>query len=183
MNNTDLNSTPPDNAENGQHNQENGPVGQQYLAGLTVKQAHDYVVQHLATLQRTKSQLENVNNEITLWQSRVKLAQDKSKPDLADQAENRVRELQQKSNTLQLELWDLENTIPALKQELARMVAFSPSVDASQLLAQFEQVLGKDAIAEQKINEQLNAKNLDDELAHLKEKLKQKSDQDGNIQP
>jgi len=148
------------------------PVGGPFhLAGMTLAQAHDYVIQHMATAERLKQELDECRKGTSLWQERVKLAQDKGRHDLSLQAEARVKELSEKGNILELDLWVLTQEIPALKQELARMAAFTPSVDASHLLEQMEHILGKEKIVQDKIDTEIEARTIEDELSLLKAQL------------
>lgn len=145
-----------------------------HLSGMSLSQAKDYVVQHIATAKRIQSELNEVIQAIELWRKRVQLAQDKGIAELAQQAEDRLQEYTEKERSLQLELWDIEQQLPQMKQELTRMASFTPSVDAQQLLDQLEHLVGKDRIVEDRISNKIENNKLDDELTALKQKMKNK---------
>jgi len=146
----------------------------QSLAGMTPDAARHYVHEYVVTTKKTAAEIKELAVEVEKWEGRLKLAQDKGLADLIVKTKQRLSELNTKKSSLEAELWGYEQDLPRLKQELAKITAFTPSVDSQGLLDQLENLVGKERIVETKIAEELGEHEVDDELATLKAKLKKK---------
>jgi hypothetical protein len=130
--------------------------------------AREYVLNFITTLKRTQKDRGILQEELTLWEGRVKLADERREPTLKRGAEDRVAELKAKNDLLLREEKDLIRKISILKDKLKLIKTQSSlSVDADALLAQMQMVVGEEDTVAKALQEEEAQAALDD----LKKKM------------
>jgi succinate dehydrogenase/fumarate reductase flavoprotein subunit len=111
---------------------------------LDYEAAREYVVSFIAALKRAQKERAIAQEELALWERRVKLAESRAEPILKRGAEERVRELRAKTGRLLDEEASMRRKVDVLKEKLkALKVRSSMSVDADALLAQLQMLAGE----------------------------------------
>jgi hypothetical protein len=140
------------------------------LSGMDWQAAQAYVLAFIRTLKETQLQLTRLKEEAALWESRIKLAEQQNRPDLKAAAEIKKSELDSKMAVLGLEEQDLVTKIGVLKENLKKLKGqFQYSVDAEQLLAEMEMIVGEPDTLSAKFREE----SAQSELEKLKAKMQQ----------
>jgi hypothetical protein len=111
---------------------------------LDYEAAREYVVSFIAALKRAQKERAIAQEELALWERRVKLAESRAEPILKRGAEERVRELRAKTGRLLDEEASMRRKVDVLKEKLkALKVRSAMSVDADALLAQLQMLAGE----------------------------------------
>lgn len=111
---------------------------------LDYEAAREYVVSFIAALKRAQKERAIAQEELALWERRVKLAESRAEPILKRGAEERVRELRAKTGRLLDEEASMRRKVDVLKEKLKVLkVRSSMSVDADALLAQLQMLAGE----------------------------------------
>ena len=139
------------------------------LESFDPKAAKEYVLAFIVTLKQTRAQREKRQEELSIWQGRVKLAEQRGAAELKSGAEARVAELTGIVESLKTEERELTRRIDVLKTQLRSIRSgTAPSVDVDLLLAQLEMLVGEpDTLARA-----MEAEEADAALQELKQKLK-----------
>jgi phage shock protein A len=142
------------------------------LTNMDKKSAREYVVALLTTIKQTKAKKKELIAEVNKWRERVKLAEEKGRTDLRAEALQMVEEKQNDLNRIQQEERELERELLSAKSQL-RNIEHQPqlSVDAEQLLAQLEMVVGEKDETEERFR--------DFQLDQALEELKRNMDKEG----
>lgn len=143
-----------------------------FLDGMDKVTAVDFVKRHIMTANQIKNEILEIEDNIKKWTSRKKLAAEKQMISLENQAGIKLSELISRRDELKVEDWSLEQDIAQMKKELIIVSSFQPSVNSNELLEQMNSLVGKERVEDEKINQEIEANSLDDELALLKAKLK-----------
>jgi hypothetical protein len=134
--------------------------------------AREYVVAFIAAWKRTQKERAIAQEELALWERRVKLAESRAEPILKRGAEERVRELRSKTGRLLDEEASMRRKTDVLKEKLkALKVRSSMSVDADALLAQLQMLVGEPDT----LSEALREAEASQALEQLKRKLADRS--------
>lgn len=103
-----------------------------------------YVLDILVSLKQVRKKIQEVKEEITLWTDRMKLAEEKSRPDLAAQAAQKRARVEEDLARLQGEEREILQELRTAKAEMESVrVSEQMTVDTDRLLAQLEMVVGK----------------------------------------
>jgi hypothetical protein len=130
--------------------------------------AREYVLNFITTLKKTQKDRGILQEELHLWESRVKLAEERGEPVLQRGAQERVDEIKATSAQLLAEEQDLKRKISILKDKLKFIKTRSSlSVDADALLAQMQMVVGEEDTVAKELEDQEAQAALDE----LKDKL------------
>ena len=107
--------------------------------------AREYVLNFITALRKTQKDRGMLQEELNLWEGRVKLAEERGEPILKKGAQDRVEELKSKNDLILAEEKDLKRKISILKDKLKFIKTRSSlSVDADALLAQMQMVVGEE---------------------------------------
>lgn len=140
------------------------------LSGMDPRAAQDYVLAYIQTLKETQMAIKRQQEEIALWQNRIQLAQQQNRLDLKAAAETKKAELDAKLAALTAEEQDLLSKVSVLKENLRKLKnKFEYSIDAEQLLAELEMLVGEQDSLKYKFKEQ----DAQAELEKLKAKIQQ----------
>ena len=130
--------------------------------------ARDYVLSFITTLKRTQKERAILQEELSLWERRVKLAADRYEPDLQKGAEEQVRKLKERILSLLEEEDGLKRKVSILKEKLKMIQSrASVSVDADALLAQLQMLTG----VEDTLDKQLKEEEASQALEELKKRM------------
>ena len=130
--------------------------------------AREYVLAFITTLKKTQKQRAVAEEELEHWRGRVKLANSRGEPVLKRGAEQRVAELEARSQQLLQEELELRRKVDVLKEKLkATKIRSSLQVDADALLAQMQMLVGEP----DRLSEDLRRTEADQALQELKKKM------------
>jgi hypothetical protein len=122
---------------------------------MDLDSARQYVLAFITTLKSTQRERAVTEEELAMWQRRVKLAAGRSEQVLQKAAEDRVAELAAKQARLLGEEAQLKRKVDVLKEKLGMLrVRSSMTVDADALLAQLSMLAGEPDILKQGLKEQ-----------------------------
>jgi predicted RNase H-like nuclease (RuvC/YqgF family) len=106
--------------------------------------ARQYVLAFITTLKETQKERGVTEEELALWQRRVKLAAGRGEQVLQKAAEEKVAELAAKQSRLLAEEAELARKTDVLKEKLRRLrIRSTLTVDADALLAQLSMLAGE----------------------------------------
>jgi len=117
------------------------------VIGLEPESAREYVTAVMTTLKTTTAKRIGVEKESERWLSRVKLATEKGRPDLASGAQERADALSEQIAKLKSEELEYRDGIARMMVQL-KSIEGRPQlsgVDADLLLAQMEMLVGEHA--------------------------------------
>jgi len=138
------------------------------LSGMTPEAAREYVPAFIKSLKETRRQRDKLAEKLDLWVKRIELAERGDRPELAQQARSRVESIRGDVARLSQEEEDLKGKVDVLKENLKGLpLGFQPTVNAEQLLAQLEMVVGERDETEEKFQEM----KVQSKLEELKRKL------------
>ena len=116
------------------------------LGSLRPEQASEYVLAYLTAWKRLQKEIGILQEQILLWEGRVKAARERAEPQLAASTHSRVERLKAEAEKLQAEEEELGRRVALLKRRLKSSRARQgQSVDAQALLAQLQGLLGEPA--------------------------------------
>ncbi|MBN1835324.1 MAG: hypothetical protein JW820_05700 [Spirochaetales bacterium] len=105
--------------------------------------AREYVLAFITALKQTQKERAVAQEELELWERRVRLAESRGEPILKRGAEERVRELRDRAARLLQEETAMRGKSDVLKEKLGQLkIRSSLRVDADALLAQLQMVVG-----------------------------------------
>ena len=134
--------------------------------------AQEYVLAFITTLKKTQKERGIAEEELHLWEGRVKLAESRGEPILKRGAEQRVVELKDKEHRLLVEESRLLRQVDVLKEKLQRIrIRGSLRVDVDQALAQLQIIAGEP----DPLEEQLRGAAASEQLEELKRKMGRES--------
>jgi len=121
------------------------------LSGMDTEAAQEYVLSFIASLKQLQKQITDLGLELKGWQERILFARQRNREDLALAAQSKVKELQQKMDTLLAEERDLGFKVKEMMENFKKLKAgFTFSVDAEQLIAELTMAVGeKDTLSAQ----------------------------------
>jgi phage shock protein A len=141
------------------------------IRGMGPEEARDYVLAFITSLKETQRQKEKCLEDLKLWQDRLRMAQNNSRPDLIRASEARILELRDQAARLNEEEKELSSKVTRLKEKMKELkIRFQFSVDTDLLLADLNMLVGEKDITEEKFKEE----EARIELNELKRKLKEK---------
>jgi hypothetical protein len=122
---------------------------------LDFDSAREYVLAFITTLKRTQKERAVTEEELAIWQRRVKLAEGRGEQVLRKAAEEKAAELEARRARLQAEEAELAAKVDVLKEKLRMLrVRSTLSVDADALLAQLSLAAGEKDTLKQSLKEQ-----------------------------
>jgi phage shock protein A len=143
------------------------------LEGMSHRDAQQYVTQYVAALKEVQRKRAQAKAEFDKWEQRARLAQEKGRSDLEEQAMAQCRDIAHRYESLGEEERQLDTDVQVLKQNLKKLQQRPErSVDTEALLQQLTHVTGESPETTQ-TNEQVSDLEIDDELARLKEQVRQ----------
>ncbi len=139
---------------------------------LDFDSAREYVLAFITVLKKTQKERAVTEEELAIWQRRIKLAGDRGEQVLQKAAEAKTAELAASRARLRAEEAELAAKVDVLKQKLqALRIRSTLTVDADALLAQLALAAGEPDALEQSLKEQ--------EAQAALEELKRKRDGGG----
>jgi len=143
------------------------------IDSLDYEAAREYVVAFIAALKRIQKERAIAQEELQLWEHRVRLAESRAEPVLKRGAEERVRELRARTDRLLDEEASMRRKSDVLKEKLGRVkIRSSLRVDADALLAQLQMLAGEPDT----LGEALRDAEASQALEELKRKLEGQGD-------
>ncbi len=147
---------------------EEEPVSDTDIDFMDPQAAREYVLAFITTLKRTQKERGITEEELHLWEGRVKLAESRGEPILKRGAEQRVAELKAKEHRLLLEESQLLRQVDVLKEKLQSIrIRGSLRVDVDRALAQLQMLAGEP----DRLEEQLRGEAASQQLEELKRKM------------
>jgi hypothetical protein len=122
---------------------------------LDFDSAREYVLAFITELKRTQRERAINEEELTIWQRRIKLAEGRGEQVLQKAAEARAAELEATDARLRAEEAALAARVDVLKQKLSALrIRSTLTVDADALLAQLSIAAGEPDTLKQSLKEQ-----------------------------
>lgn len=141
------------------------------LEGMSHRDAQEYVRHYVASLKEVQRKRSQVKAEFDKWESRARLAKEKGRTDLEEQAMAQCRDLASRYDSLGAEEQQLDTDVQVLKKNLTKLQQKPErTVDAEALLEQLSGVTGEDPETSE-TNRQVSDLEIDDELARLKKQV------------
>ena len=114
------------------------------ISDMDAASAREYVVAVLATLKQTVAKRIELTGELEKWQTRVRIAEEHGRSDLAEEASVKVEQVKEDVLRIQAEEAELKKELDIVKGQL-EWIKKQPqfSIDADFLLAQLEMVVGE----------------------------------------
>ena len=140
---------------------------------LSPEEGREYVKAYITTLLQTQNKIKKLQEELTLWEKRVKLAEANDEMELKIKAEEKVLEIKDRMSFLENERQELRSKTAVLKQKLIHLKEGNRrTVDTDLLLAQFELLLNE----KDKSDVEVDFKDVEASAAleDLKRKMKEK---------
>ncbi|MCL2880601.1 MAG: PspA/IM30 family protein [Treponema sp.] len=103
------------------------------LAGMNPADAREYILAFVSTLKLTEKQISDIDADIAKWQSRIELANSKSQPDLAQEAEKERALLVEKQSALKAEADQLRRQIDEMRAQIPMLASQERSIDTDLL--------------------------------------------------
>jgi phage shock protein A len=99
------------------------------LSGMSPAQAKEYILNFISTLKVTEKQIQNLDDEIAKWRSRMNLANSKDQDELAQEAEKELNRLLEKQSALAAEAELLKRQIEEMRAQIPLLAAQQRSID------------------------------------------------------
>jgi phage shock protein A len=99
------------------------------LNGLDSAAAKEYILGLISTLKLTEKEIQKLGEEVSLWEGRVKLAQEKGRDDLFQEAAKEGMRVTNRKAELENEAAELKANIESLKAQLLILPAKERSID------------------------------------------------------
>jgi phage shock protein A len=99
------------------------------LNGLDSASAKEYILGIISTLRLTEKEIQKLGEEVSLWEGRAKLAEEKGRDDLSGEALKECERVKNRRIELETEAAELKATIENLKAQLRILPAKERSVD------------------------------------------------------
>jgi len=99
------------------------------LSGMNPAGAKDYILNFITTLRLTEKNIQNLDEEISKWQSRIDLAGSKGQTELALDAQKEKDRLLEKKINLTAEADQLKQQIEEMKRQLPLLASRERSID------------------------------------------------------
>ena len=98
-------------------------------SGMSPADAKNYIFNFISTLKLTEKQIQNLDEEIVKWQSRIDLAASKGQAELALEAEKEKNLLLEKQAALKTEAEQLRAQIEEMRRQLPLLASRERSID------------------------------------------------------
>jgi len=140
------------------------------------KATREYLLSLITTLKKTRGALSEQRHEVDRWRERVRLAREKGREDLAQQAEQRTLEAERVLERLESEEQEVLREFRDVqgRYTLESMIP-EKRIDPEQLLSALESVAGKP----DSLQEELDRTRVDEQLATLKNELQNNGETEG----
>ncbi len=114
------------------------------IAAMPPEGAREYVLAYITAWKRLQKEIGVLEEQILLWEGRVKAARERSEPQLASSTQGRVEGLKAELEKRRREEADLSRKVAILKKKLKSLQARPGlSVDPQVLLAQLQLLTGE----------------------------------------
>jgi len=149
------------------------------LSGMSPADAKDYILNFITTLKLTEKNIQNLDEEVSKWQSRIDLANSKGQAELALDAEKEKNRLLEKKLTLPEEADQLKQQIEEMRRQLPLLASRERSIDPDLLEQELLMVAGHMPGDEEKVRierqfaQMEKAQAAETALEELKAKLQQ----------
>jgi phage shock protein A len=138
------------------------------LSDMDYETAHNYVVSYITEFKEIQKKTQSLLDEKKIWEDRHKLAVDKNKSDLAGQALEKIKDIDEKKVKYVDRGLELKVIIEILKDQLNKLsVSSTNQFDAEKILAEL-QLMSDDAFI---INKDITDIEIQDQLDKLKSNL------------
>lgn len=146
------------------------------LSKLDYDGAQALLIAYATDIKRHEKDLQALDEQIALWSSRIKLAQDKGMADLSNQAQAQYQGLVEKRKEIADSKAELESDLERIKEKLPELKAKRRSIDPDALQAQLAMLTGEalepeKAKSEKELKGLEQAADLDAALAALKKRM------------
>jgi phage shock protein A len=147
------------------------------LSGMNPSNAKEYIVGFISTKKLIEKQLDDLENDIKKWETRVALAKNNNMQELAIEAEKEVEQKNGKKQQLTQELNELKDKINDMMKQLPLLAAKERSIDPDLLEQELLMATGylpgeeKQAETDRMFNEIEKEANVDAALSELKAKI------------
>ena len=149
------------------------------LSGMSPADAKEYIFNFISTLKLTEKQIQNIEDEIAKWKSRMELANSKMQPELAAEAEKELNALVEKQAALNAETEQLRQQIDEMRRQIPILASRERSIDPDLLEQELLMAAGylpgdeEKARSERMFREMEKQQAGDDALRELKAKMGQ----------
>lgn len=146
------------------------------LSRLDYGSAQELLMAYATDIKRHEKDIEALDADISLWNSRVRLAADKGMAELAAQAQTQCDSLKAKRDEIAASTSQLESDLQRIKELLPELKAKRRSIDPDALQAELSMMTGE-ALEPEKVKAEQEIKGLEqqagveDALAALKRKM------------
>jgi len=103
------------------------------ITAMNPGEVKDYILNFISTLKLTEKQINNLDDEILKWQSRLELATSKDMNDLAQEAQKEISRLTEKKAALCSETKQLKQKIEEMRLQLPVLASRQRSIDTDLL--------------------------------------------------
>jgi len=121
------------------------------LSGMSPSDAKDYIFNFITTLKLTEKNIQNLDEEIAKWQSRIDLAGSKGQTELAQDAQKEKNRLLDKKLTLTAEADQLKQQIEEMRRQLPLLASRERSIDPDLLEQELLMAAGRMPGDEEKV--------------------------------
>jgi len=121
------------------------------LSGMSPSDAKDYIFNFITTLKLTEKNIQNLDEEIAKWQSRIDLAGSKGQIELAQDAQKEKNRLLDKKLTLTAEADQLKQQIEEMRRQLPLLASRERSIDPDLLEQELLMAAGRMPGDEEKV--------------------------------
>jgi len=148
------------------------------LSGMNPADAKEYIFNFISTLKLTEKQIQNLEDEISKWQSRIDLAASKCNHELAQEAEKEKSRLLEKQVRLKTEAENLKQQIEEMRLQLPLLASRERSIDSDLLEQELLMAAGHLPGEEEKVRTERQFKEMekmqsaDNALEELKAKMR-----------
>lgn len=131
----------------------------------------DIAIEYLTGLNKLKHEHHALQQEVELWDHRLKLARENSREDLAGIAEQRTTELAQRLTKIEADQLEIADELKRVRTELLSSDQGHRSQGMEQLLQRMRRILGEDPALEQTMQELETQDSVEHDLQKLRDEI------------
>jgi phage shock protein A len=113
------------------------------LNGMDVGTAKEYIFHHITTLKLTEKKIQDLEAELSQWNSRIELAKSKGAADLALEAAGEAEKIRAQQAILAGEMAELRAQIEEMRKQLPGLAARERNIDPDLLEQELLIALGR----------------------------------------
>ncbi|MDR1955917.1 MAG: chromosome partitioning protein [Treponema sp.] len=99
------------------------------LSGMGVREAKEYMVQHIASLTMTEKRYAEIEADLAKWNSRIALARSRGAAELAQEAEKEAERLTARHTALAGEIAEMKAQLETMGRQLPGLAARERTID------------------------------------------------------